>query len=113
MGTWRGFVGVDTKHPFYQKPLDDLLQLPKVIEMFFCIHGGISWAGRLPSRWSKFTKDYWWLGIETTQGDDLIPIIKLEDLGEMAKMISHQTYKDFRFIRRETDKLAKYILSLE
>ena len=48
--------------------------------------------------------------METSHGNDLMPLLKL-DLAEadMSRIQTNQTYKDLLFIRKETNKLAKYL----
>lgn len=111
IGTWKGFVGVDSDHPFYSHPLDSLLNMSAAIEIFLSVHGGICTSGVLPPRYSEFSKNYWWLGIDTSHGGDLLPLIK-NDPG-MASMVATQSYKDFKFIRLETNKLANQLSKLK
>ena len=107
MGVWRGFVGLDESHPYYGKTLQELLLIPEVADIFLSVYGGITAAGRLPPKYKEFAQNYWWIGIETTHGGDLMPLLKLEGAGaDMAKMLSGQTYKDLRFIRKEVNKLS-------
>lgn len=114
MGIWKGFVAIDEKHSFYGKPIDELLKQPEAMDIFFAVYGGMSGAGRLPNKYKEFAKNYWWIGIETSHGGDLMPLLKLDNSNpNMAKMISNQTYKDLRFIRRETNKLAKLISKIK
>lgn len=114
MGIWKGFVGIDDQHPFYNKKVDELLHLPQGMDIFLAVYGGVSGAGRLPAKYKEFAKNYWWIGLETSHGGDFMPLLKLEDSDpNMAKMISNQTYKDFRFIRRETNKLANLISKIK
>ena len=111
LGIWKGFVAIGESHPFYGKPTEELFKMPGVFEIFRAVHGGISGAGRLlVPQYKEFAKNYWWLGIETSHGEDLMPLLKL-DAGDpnMAKMTSNQSYKDLRFIRRETNKLARLV----
>jgi hypothetical protein len=114
MGIWKGFVAIDEAHPFYGKPIDELILLPEVIEISTEVYGGISSAGRFPPKYKEFGKNYWWVGIETSNGADLMPLLKWDN-GDpnMAKMTSTQTYKDFRFIRKEINKLAKYVSKIK
>lgn len=114
MGIWKGFVAVDNKHSFYGKTVDDLLKLSDGIEIFSSVYGGMSGAGRLPPKYKEFSKNYWWIGVETSHGGDLMPLLKLDTSNpDMAKMTSNQTYKDLRFIRRETNKLADLISKIK
>jgi hypothetical protein len=107
MGIWKGFVGIEEPHPFYGKTIEELLKIPDAMEIFFSVYGGLNGAGRLPAKYKEFAKNYWWIGHETSHGGDLMPLLKLEGADpDMAKLLSNQTYKDLRFIRRETNKLA-------
>ena len=110
MGIWKGFVGISEEHPFYNLSVEELIKLNEAMDMFFGIHGGITMAGRLPPKYKEYAKNYWWLGCETSHGNDLMPLLKL-DLSDpdMARMLSNQSYKDIHFIRKETNKLAKYL----
>lgn len=114
MGVWKGFVAVDEGHLLYGKPVDEIIKHPAMMDAFLSVYGGFSGAGRLPVKYKEFAKNYWWIGIETSQGGDLMPLLKLDNSDpNMAKMISTQTYKDFSFIRKETNKLAKLISKLK
>lgn len=114
MGIWKGFVSVDETHPFYGKSVDELMKIPEALEIFFSVYGGLSGTGRLPAKYKEHAKNFWWIGIETTHGGDLMPLIK-PDVPEqdMNKMLSGQTYKDLRFIRRETNKLANLLAQIK
>lgn len=114
MGIWKGFVAVDVKHPYYGKSVEDLLKLPEGLDIFTAVYGGMSGAGRLPTKYKEFAKNYWWIGVEASHGADLMPLLKLDE-GDpnMAKMTSNQTYKDIHFIRRETNKLANLISKIK
>lgn len=110
LGVWKGFVGVDSSHSFYNKSLEQILSIPPMIEVFLSVYGGVCSAGRLPPRYKSDAKTLWWLGIETSHGGDFMPLLKLESTGtDMDKMLSNQTYKDFAFIRKETNKLASFV----
>lgn len=109
LGIWKGFVGVNSSHSFYSKSVEDLLKDQNTLEIFFSVYGGICNAGRLPIKYRSIDKNtHWWLGIETSHGGDLMPLITL-DIPDTDKMLSGQTYKDFSFIRKETNKLSKYV----
>lgn len=114
MGVWKGFVAIEDGHPFYGKSIDQIIQIPEAIDICLSVYGGISGAGKLPAKYKEFTKNYWWVGIETSHGGDLMPLLKLDTSDpNMARMISTQTYKDLRFIRREIHKLAKCVSKLK
>jgi hypothetical protein len=105
LGVWRGFVGVDNSHPLYAHSLENILEIPDMMTAFLAVYGGICSAGKLPARYKKDAKTLWWLGMETCHGGDYMPLIVPDDHAEL----STQTYKDFFFIRRETNKLAEYV----
>lgn len=114
MGVWKGFVAVDKDHFLYGKTIEEMLTEPVMRDIFIAVYGGLSGAGRLPAKYKEFAKDYWWIGIETAHGGDLMPLLKIDNSDpNMAKLISTQTYKDFSFIRKETNKLAKLISKLK
>jgi hypothetical protein len=113
MGIWKGFVAVDGYHPFYGKSIEELIKIPDAMEIFLSVYGGLSGAGRLPAKYKEYAKNLWWIGIETSHGGDLMPLLKLEVEGQdRDKMLSGQTYKDLRFIRKETNKLANMLAKL-
>ncbi len=107
LGVWKGFIGLKSNHRFFNKSLEKILRDPLVVDAFLGVYGGISTAGGLPARYKDISKGIWWLGIETSHGGDLMPLLKNDP--DMDKMLSGQTYKDFAFIRRETNKLASYM----
>lgn len=111
LGVWKGFVGVSSTHSFFGKKIEEILREPAMIDAFLSVYGGICTAGKLPSRYKEEAKGLWLLGIETSHGGDLMPLLKNDP--DMDKMLSGQTYKDFSFIRRETNKLAKYVSRIQ
>ncbi len=114
MGIWKGFVGLDETHPYFNKTIEELLKIPEAMEIFLSVYGGLSGSGRLPAKYKEYAKNYWWIGIETSHGGDLMPLINLEDdEPDTAKMASIQTYKDLKFIRKETNKLANYLAKIK
>ena len=113
MGIWKGFVAVEEGHLFYGKSIEDILKLPEGLDAFTTVYGGLSGSGKLPAKYKEFAKNHWWIGIETANGGDLMPLLKLDSDPNMTKLTSNQTYKDLRFIRREINKLAKYVSKLK
>lgn len=110
LGMWRGLVGLKNTHPFSEKSVEEILKVKNGMDLFIDIYGGIASAGRLPVKHKEHGQGLWWLGIETSNGGDLIPLLKLDENDiEMKKVIGRQTYKDFSFIRKETNKMAKYL----
>lgn len=107
LGIWKGFVGLPATHPCHGKSVDDILKAPTMLDAFLSLHGGIAFANHLPAKYESDAKKYWWVGIETSHGGDLYPLLKTTP--DMDILLSRQTYKDLSFIRRETNKLSKYL----
>lgn len=105
LGVWRGFVGVDKQHFFYKKSIENVLSTEVGMDLLFDIEGRLCSAGRLPFRYKEYTSNLWWVGIDTAQGNDYMPLLKLDDM----TVASQQTYKNFSFIRQKTNKLAKLL----
>ena len=110
IGTWKGFVGLSPTHPFFGLKLEEVLNIHSAIEIFLSVYGGISSSGALPPRYQEDAGDFWWLGLDTSYGGDLLPFLDKEP--HLVGLISNRTYKDFNFIRKETNKLAKLILEV-
>jgi hypothetical protein len=114
-GLWRGFVGINEDHPYYGKSLEELIRIPGATDIYLSVYGGISAAGRLPPKFKEFSKNYWWVSIETCHGGDLVPMLRPEDMSDsndpnVAKaLVSSQTYKDMKFIRNEVNKLSSLL----
>lgn len=107
LGIWKGFVGLDKSHPCFGKSVEDILKAPTMIDAFFAIYGGICTAGYLPEKYEDDGKKLWWVGVETSHGGDLYPLLKHDP--DMDNVLSNQTYKDLNFIRKETNKLSVYM----
>lgn len=108
LGIWKGFVSIDPLHPYHNKSIEELLKNNALADIFFSVYGGVCFSGKLPKKYNFDSK--WWLGFETSHGGDFMPLLKLDSQGpDMDKLLSNQTYKDFNFIRKETNKLAKYV----
>lgn len=110
LGVWKGFVGVENTHPFYSKSIEDILKTDEAADIFFSVYGGICTAGPLIQRYKSYSRNLWWIGIETSHGADLMPLLKLDMQNpDIARSVSGQTYKNFPFIHKEINKLARYI----
>lgn len=112
LGIWKGFVGVDKSHPFFGQSVEEILKTPPMLDAFVAVYGGICTAGHLPDKYEEDAKKLWWIGVETSHGGDLFPLLKIEPGSDMDIMLSGQTYKDLAFIRRETNKLASFVLRI-
>jgi hypothetical protein len=108
IGTWKGFVGIDISHPFHAQDVPDLLNINAAIEIFLSVHGGICTSGALPAKYNEFNQNFWWIGIDTSHGGDFLPFLAGE-----TNIQGNQSYKDFKFIRTETNKLAKHLLRIK
>lgn len=109
LGVWKGFVGLQSNHVFFGKSVEDMLKLPQMQDAFLAVYGGICSAGHLPDKYEEDAKKLWWVGIETSHGGDLFPLLKMDNSPDMDILLSGQTYKDLLFIRKETNKLALFV----
>ena len=113
MGIWKAFVGVEEEHSLYEKTIDYIIGIPQALELFRCAYGGLTGAGRLSAKYQNYAKNCWWIGMEASQGSDLMPLLKLDRADpEVAKVVANQTYKDLHFIRREANKLANFLVKI-
>lgn len=94
-GFWTGYVGLPDTHILYNKNYNDLINC----DMKLDVYGGISLVGKLPKQFDKYN-DRWWIGFETSQDIDLIPILTYDNFD---KKIS---YKNFKFILKEINRIA-------
>jgi hypothetical protein len=113
LGVWRGLVGLETTHSFHAKSIESLLEVKAGMDLFLSVYGGLASAGRLPIKYKEHGKGLWWIGLETSGGQDLMPLLKLDENDIEMKKMGKQTYKSFAFIRRETNKLAKHLVRLK
>lgn len=114
LGIWKGFVGVEPGHLFHSKSIEEVLKTEEASEIFFSVYGGICTAGPLIAKYKSYNRNLWWLGIETTHGSDYMPLLKLDMQNpDIARTVGDQTYKDFAFIRREINKLARSIARIK
>lgn len=109
LGVWKGFVGLQSNHTFFGKSVEDMLKVPQMQDAFLAVYGGICSAGYLPDKYEEDAKKLWWVGIETSHGGDLFPLLKMDNSPDMDILLSGQTYKDLLFIRKETNKLALFV----
>ena len=87
-----GYVGVPKSHPFYDRfyaELDDV---------GLDVHGGITFSGEM-----RYGLGLWWFGFDCAHSNDRSPI----QCGRWRDAVG--TYRDFRWVRRETERLAEQI----
>jgi hypothetical protein len=112
LGIWRGFVGLSEGHPFYGKIIEDLVRMPQATELFLSTYGGLNQCGRLAPEHNNFGPQYWWIGLATIGGGDLVPLLQPDEGTAAAKVLAHQTYKGFSFVRKEVNKLANSLVKI-
>jgi hypothetical protein len=120
LGVWKGFVGIDSSHIFHNKIAKECMEVNGALDIYKDVHGGICSAGLLPPKYRDLDKyiseDYsnlWWIGMETSNGLDYMPLLKIELIPGMENLLRNQTYKDFSFIRKEVNKLAKHLVKIK
>ncbi|MBA7548936.1 hypothetical protein ES705_41404 [subsurface metagenome] len=99
LGHLCGYVAVPKGHLCYGKdydhiPYDDLFPVE--------VHGGLTFSREGDG--DTWPKGYWWLGFDCGHAWDRVPYMPLELGG---------TYKNFRYVRRETEDLAEKVVTLE
>lgn len=108
LGMWRGFVGVPKNHKGFNKSFADMINEDWGLSID--VHGGISTTGKLPQKHKDLNKNLWWIGFECTQGEDLMPLVKIDKSDPLLSQIANmQSYKDVKFARKETNSLAKQL----
>ena len=107
VGTWNGFVGVDSEHSLFGKNINALFDDPEVAVILFggAVYGGIVSAGLVPNELKDLDQKYWWFGISTAHINDFLPLGKTNT--------TKSSYKDFKFIRKEANKLTNLLLKLK
>lgn len=100
LGTWQGYVGVSDTHLFHEQYLQDILGMKEALDIFLHIHGGICHCGYL---FTGDDLDTWWIGMDAAQKGDLMP------LAQYPNTKTFSTYRNFKFIRNEVNKLAYYL----
>ena len=112
LGIWRGFVGVTKDHPAFSKTLLEMLTFEWGVNLN--VHGGITVAGKLPIKYKELNKNTWWVGFECGQGEDLLPLVKMDITDPILSQINGlQTYKDLKYVRKEVFDLAKQICRIK
>ncbi len=94
-----GYVAVPKGHPCHGKdydhiPYDDLIPVE--------VHGGLTFSREGDG--DTWPKGYWWFGFDCAHAWDRVPYMPVDLDG---------TYKNFRYVRRETEGLAKQVVTLE
>lgn len=111
IGIWKGFVGIDGYHHFYGKSINEIINISNGMDLCLSVYGGLTMSGKLPSKYKHLNKNFWWFGFETSHGGDLMPMIDYDF--DANKDLSNMTYKDIRFVRRETNKLSNNLFKLK
>ena len=99
LGHLCGYIGVQRGHPCYGKeddriPYDDLFPIE--------VHGGLTYSK--VGDGETWPAGYWWLGFDCAHAWDRVPYMPVELGG---------TYKNFAYVRRETEHLAEQVMTLE
>ncbi|MBA7620179.1 hypothetical protein ES703_27524 [subsurface metagenome] len=110
LGHLCGYVAVPKGHLCYGKdydhiPYDDLFPVE--------VHGGLTWCKEGDG--DLWPEGYWWFGFDCAHAWDLVPqILELEKcFPDLKPLMSSNTYRNFQYVRRETEDLAKQVVTLE
>lgn len=115
LGNLCGYVGVNDTHPYFSLDMDD-----KRLD-HIGVHGGITFGGLHGDEIAK--TDLWFIGFDCAHAGDLIPFSqgsalfpnsKLKEELEEAKrqLYGGDTYKDIKWVKKETERLADQLLEM-
>lgn len=114
LGVWRGFVGVKNTHKFYSKSYKMMMRSKLAKNISKKIYGGICGAGKLPSNYKEYNKDYWWISIGAILEEDILPLTSnQEQKNDPSDVFLFKTYKDLVFFRKEINKLSEYLSGIK
>jgi hypothetical protein len=73
------------------------------LDLFFQVHGGLTYASKYLNGLEIILKDHWWFGFDAGHGGDIMPYL----MGD--REIDGDIYKDFEYIKKEVEKLAEQL----
>ncbi len=96
-GYWCGYVAVPLGHPA-------LLE-----NQCYDVHGGITWRAQVEATLTKLAPaTYQWVGFDCGHAGDYCPgTARIEFNGKV--FARHGVYRDFGYVTRETEKLARQL----
>jgi hypothetical protein len=96
MGHLCGYVGVPESHPWFNKNYDDVDDI--------YVHGGLTYSEHGHSDLFGL----WVFGFDCAHSGDLIPdsVMRYGICGQ------HDTYRDFEYVKRETESLARQLAAV-
>ena len=101
LGTWCGYVGLDSSHPYYKKGW-------AVVTEKIMVHGGVTFASTFSSPPLPATiKNLWWIGFDCGHFNDLVPGIV--HLYPDLTINTNAIYKDTKYVIKETNSLAQQL----
>lgn len=106
LGHLCGYVAVSKGHPCYGKdsermPYDDLFPVE--------VHGGLTFSR--VGNGDTWPTGFWWLGFDCAHAWDLVPF--MEELKANLGHTEHGIYKNFQYVKQETEALADQVVTLE
>lgn len=121
IGNLCGYVGVPEDHPLHGVDYSQCIYIahgrecpdPEQEEWGYCdhepqslidVHGGVTFAGEHPDDSEKDGPE-WWVGFDCAHLGDVCPGM---DVGQ-----SRGTYRRFRYVRGETEGLARQLVAID
>ena len=108
LGHLNGYVAAPRGHPCYGKdyermPYDDLSPVE--------VHGGLTFSKEGDG--DQRPEGYWWFGFDCAHAGDLVPLISRLLPNRLVPPRDWETYRNFQYVRRETENLAEQLATLE
>jgi len=107
LGTWCGYVAVDSTHPYYNKNYSE-----ERISHLNC-HGGLTYASfcggsiyHIPL--GEEEDKVFWFGFDAAHSGDLIPGMPFREKLTLESL-SWETYRDLNYMENQTDQLAQQL----
>jgi len=104
-GNLNGYVGVPKDHIIYNERYNDNETI-----MNIKVHGKISYSNFLDIKDINYN-DYWYLGFNTKHMYDYNISLHINSHYTYNNNIS--TYKNYTYVRRETEKLAEFLFKID
>lgn len=114
-GSWCGYVGVPSSHPFYKTNYNEIGNVD--------VHGGLTYSDKCRADICHEPKkgesdDIWWLGFDCSHCDDISPKMGAtmeflrKQMGQTMPSIlgSYGKYRNVKYVKKECQRLADQLV---